>query len=529
MRKVSNTARSPAGSDSQGKGSDDGGASEPFAHIKAANRKVRLIDILRHYGFKIEKNPQRPNWSNNMRCPLPSHKGAKERTPSFGYNFISDHCHCLASSTRVLTKYGTFEIKDLVGQTVLVLGKDANWVEAKFKSYGKQKLFKITMTRNHQEKVIYATDEHRWFVRRGSNTWDRREVLTKNLIKGHRLSYTFPRCHTSQMVLSPFGVSRGIVFGDGTANEGGSFAYLVGDKDDELKKWFPLNKITQDSTREDRKIVHNLPKYFKKKPDINEAAQYLYGWLAGYFAADGCVAKDGTIILNSAVRENLEFVRCLCTRLGIGTYGITQKLREGFPGREPSLIYGIHFVNNHLTPEFFLLSEHRKRFEACTKKFARLGWFVQSVEETDREEEVYCAEVEDGHAFTLEDNILTGNCMGCNFTGRAVEFISAMEGVSRTSVAEKILAQYGEDVSSDDFQDYEDDISPILLECSKYIQDYVRKYKDNPKALAYIDKLIWWLDFYLAQKAPTKSITAEEFRHRFNRVKELLDNEVLNS
>lgn len=213
MCKVSNTARPPAGSNSQGKGSDDGGASEPFAHIKAANRKVRLIDILRHYGFKIEKNHQRPNWSNNIRCPLPSHKGAKERTPSFGYNFISDHCHC----------------------------------------------------------------------------------------------------------------------------------------------------------------------------------------------------------------------------------------------------------------------------------------------------------------------------MGCGFTGRAVEFIAAMEGVTRTEVAEKILAQYGEDVSSDDFQDYEDDISPILNEGSKFIQECVQKHKDNPKAMAYIDKLIWWLDFYLTQKAPTKSISAEELKHRINRVRELLDNEVLNS
>lgn len=529
MRKVSNTARPASGSDSQGQGSGDGGSSEPFAHIKAANRKVRLIDVLRHYGFRIEKNHQRPVWSNNLSCPLPSHKGAKERTPSFGYNFMGDHCHCLAGDTRILLKDGICKIKDLVGQTRLVLGKNANWVEAKFKSYGYQKLFKITITRNRQEKVIYATDEHRWFVRRGSSTWDRREILTKNLKKGHRLSYTYPRCHTSQMVLSPFGIARGIVFGDGSANEAGSFGYLVGEKDDQLQKWFPLNKITQDATRADRKIIHNLPKYFKDRPSLNEAAQYLYGWLAGYFAADGCVAEDGTVCINSAVRENLEFVRNICTRLGIGTYGITSQLREGFPGRDPSLIYRVHFVNSHLTSEFFLLSQHRERFNACTKKFERLGWVVQSVEETNREEEVYCAEVDDGHAFTLEDNILTGNCFGCGFTGRAVEFIAAYEGVTRTQVAERILAQYGEDVSQDDFGDYEDDITPILLEGSKFIQECVRKYKDNPKAMAYIDKLVWWLDFYLAQKAPGKHIEAEELQHRINRVKELLDNEVLDS
>lgn len=210
MCKISNTTRSPTGSDSQSKGSDDRRGSEPFSHIKEANRKVKLIDILHHYGFKIEKNSQRPNWSNNIKCPLPSHKGAKERTPSFGYNFISDHAFC----------------------------------------------------------------------------------------------------------------------------------------------------------------------------------------------------------------------------------------------------------------------------------------------------------------------------MGCGFTGRAVEFISSYEGISRTSVAEKILSQYGDNISSDESNDYEDDITPILFEGSKYIQEYVQKYKNNPKIMVYIDKLIWWLDFYLAQKASTKSINAEELKHRINKVKELLDHEM---
>lgn len=528
MRKVSDTTKSNSGNSSTSQGAGAGDSAERFAHIKAANRKVRLLDVLRHYGLRIEKNHQRPTWSNNLICPLPNHKGAKERTPSFGYCFVSDHCHCFAAETRVLTKDGVRQISDLINENHLVLGKDANWVEAKFKAYGKQKLFKVTMTRNHQTKIVYATDGHRWFVRSGKDRRSNREVITKNLIKGHRLSYVYPRCHTSQMVLSPFGIARGIVFGDGTANEAGSFGYLVGEKDDELRKWFPLNKVTQDSTRDDRKIVHNLPKYFKKKPSLNEAAQYLYGWLAGYFAADGCVAEDGTISINSSVKGNLEFVRDVCTRLGIKTYGITSQLREGFPGREPSLIYRVHIVNETLTSDFFLLTEHRNRFEACKKKFSRLGWVVQSVEETDRVEEVYCAEVKDGHAFALEDNILTGNCLGCGFTGRAVEFISIYEGVSRTAVAERILAQYGEDVSSDDY-DYEDDISPVLLEGSQFIQELTQKHKDNPKALDRIHKLTWWLDFYLMQKAPGNNISADELKYRINRAKELLSDELFDS
>jgi hypothetical protein len=47
-----------------------------------------------------------------------------------------------------------------------------------------------------------------------------------------------------------------------------------------------------------------------------------------------------------------------------------------------------------------------------------IDWTVVSVEETDREEEVYCVVSPTG-AFTLEDNIFTGNCSaGCIKAGQ---------------------------------------------------------------------------------------------------------------
>lgn len=94
MRKVSDSTRPDSGSCSPGESASTGSSSEMFAHIKSANKKVRLLDVLRHYGIKIEKNYQRPEWSNNITCPLSNHKGAKERTPSFAYNFVRDHFFC---------------------------------------------------------------------------------------------------------------------------------------------------------------------------------------------------------------------------------------------------------------------------------------------------------------------------------------------------------------------------------------------------------------------------------------------------
>lgn len=95
MRKVSDSTRPNSRSDCAGESTNSGDGSEMFANIKSANRKVRLRKALLDYGIKIEKNFQRPAWSNNIICPLPNHKGAKERTPSFAYCFVSDHFHCL--------------------------------------------------------------------------------------------------------------------------------------------------------------------------------------------------------------------------------------------------------------------------------------------------------------------------------------------------------------------------------------------------------------------------------------------------
>ena len=132
-------------------------------------------------------------------------------------------------------------------------------------------------------------------------------------------------------------------------------------------------------------------------------------------------------MLNSASRENLEFVRLLCTRVGIGTYGITEQLRQGFPGRPMSSLFRIHFINEDLNEEFFLLREHRARFVRNEKKSTRRGWVVKSVEGTDRVEEVFCAVVPEEHAFALEDNVLTGNCFGCQASGDAITFVREVE------------------------------------------------------------------------------------------------------
>ncbi|MDQ6642113.1 MAG: DNA primase [Actinomycetota bacterium] len=443
--------------------------------IAEVREKSRIDEIVSSYVTL------RPAGGGSYKGLCPFHD---EKSPSFNVNPARGFYHCLAGETEVLTWDGHRQIRELAGGTHRILNRHADWVEAPFKAYGVQPLLKITLTRNRQVKEIFATGEHRWFVRSGKNQRSTRELLTKELHAGHRLAPVFPRSRIRRTTPSPFGIAHGFTYGDGTRSGGsGSMALLCPPKDDAMLKWFP-NSHT--SASGDNLLVHHLPAFFKARPDLDESTSYLLGWLAGYFAADGCVAADGTVILNSADREDLEYVRTLCSQLGIGTYGITQQLRVGFEGREPSAIYRAHFVNEDLPEDFFLIPAHRERFVENEKTFARRGWVVQSVETTDRVDEVFCAEVEVGHAFALADNILTGNCFGCSEGGDVISFVMKMDGLPFADTVERLAEKYGVQLRYEEggpARPSGGPHRPRLIEAHKVAAAYYVDQLDTPEAL----------------------------------------------
>jgi DNA primase len=442
--------------------------------IAEVREKARIDDVVSQYVTLRNAG----GGSQKGLCPFHD-----EKSPSFNVNPGRGFFHCLAGETRVLTWDGPREIRELAGGTHRILGARGDWLEAPFKSYGVQQLHRIVVTRNRQRKELFATDGHRWFVRSGKDQRKRRECLTTDLKAGDRLAMTFPRSRIQRTTPSPFGIAHGFTYGDGTRSGTGSMALLCPPKDLAMLKWFP-NSHT--SASGENLLVHHLPRFFKELPDPDEATAYLYGWLAGYFAADGCVAADGTVILNSARREDLEFVRMICTRLGIATYGITSQSRVGL-GAEETDLYRVHFVNDDLTEDFFLLDSHRQRFVESEKKYARRGWVVQSVETTDRVEEVFCAEVEDGHAFVLEDNILTGNCFGCGEGGDVITFLMKIDGLSFAEAVERLADKYAVVLRREDdgFQS-ERPKGPQrnrLVEAHKVAQEYYAEQLGTPDAL----------------------------------------------
>ena len=336
-------------------------------------------------------------------------------TPTVDKFGLPSLCNCFSGDTEIITSDGARRISELSGQTVSLMTKYGKWVEAPIKSFGKQKLYKLELSKGKSKKTIFTTANHRWF-RKTRRTGDERQTsrnrqcVTTSLIQGDRLISVYGQS-VKNINISTFGIAHGIVFGDGSASGKRGQIRLCGDKNKNLLKYFNKSTVYSVNNSEDI-IVGDLPSYFKEKPDIKLEKGYLYGWLAGYFAADGNIKESGQIRIASAKKENLEFVRDVCIKLGIGYSTITSQLRKGL-GKEDSELFSLELNGADLTSSFFICKEQLKRFLNHSYK-PRVDWKVESVEKTDRFEEVYCAVVPETHSFALEGNILTGNCWYVN-------------------------------------------------------------------------------------------------------------------
>jgi DNA primase len=347
--------------------------------------------------------------------------------------------YCFTGEMRYLTPYGPQDFHSTVGTTQMVLtqhfgehGKtrsrtDGRWVEAEIVSFGERPVRTVTLTRNGVRKQIRATGNHRWFASRSDGGQATpRELTTDDLKPGMVLASLTTRFAPRQSIPSPFGVAHGVVYGDGSrrnqhGNTAGTGTYidLWGDKDAQLLRYFndsPTSAVkTPNGSGVEGVRVTQLPGFFKEPPPLGESVSYLYGWLAGYFAADGSVGKTGAATLCSARRENLEFVQQVCLRLGMTTTGIGVTERKGY-GAEKTPVYRIGFYHSTLRPEFFLIAEHRQRFIDNRAAYDRLRWTVVDVEDNGEVEEVFCAVVPDTGTFALEDYIWTHNCSQCRRT-----------------------------------------------------------------------------------------------------------------
>lgn len=351
---------------------------------------------------------------------------------NMGASFVVDEWdgtplqNCFAGETEFITSEGVRTFKETVGSTVTVLSRGGKWVDAPVRSFGQQRLLRLTVKRQGKTKDIYTTADHRWFASKRPKNTPFTEIHTKDLVEGMTLQSVFGAGVKGSVVPSAFGVARGFAYGDGRRAQGvrsSNTVSLFGEKDFALTPFFEPNTKRVNNAAQVNGIEYSgIPNYFFERPSLSETKSYLYGWLAGYFAADGSVS-GGQAILSSANRDDLEFVREVCYILGIGTYGINQDARISNLTHEEHTLYRIQFMNETLEGSFFVADKHRESFVGRTMKKARPAWKVVSVEETDREEEVFCVVVPGTTSFVLTDNIHTGNCA---FVSTKTDFSEAM-------------------------------------------------------------------------------------------------------
>lgn len=336
--------------------------------------------------------------------------GANQR---FGANSL---LNCFAYETEIITSEGIKKIGDLVNTSPILMTEYGKWIESEIKAFGIQSLYKLELNKGKAKKTIFTTENHRWFRKPRRNKEERNlyskvESLTKDLKAGDYLISTYGQGVKSLSTISHYGIAHGIVFGDGCCSDKKvSSIRLCGKKNKQLLKYFINPTIYE---YEGDLILNHLPSYFKEKPDITKHDKtYLYGWLAGYFAADGHIKEDGQACICSSKKDNILFVRDVCSILGIN-YGLIQtQERIGIGQTEPSNIYSIGINISDLKEDFFLIEEAKNRFLLNDDK-VKSDWKVISITKTDRKEEVYCAVVPYTHSFVLADNILTGNCWFC--------------------------------------------------------------------------------------------------------------------
>lgn len=108
-------------------------------------------------------------------------------------------------------------------------------------------------------------------------------------------------------------------------------------------------------------------------------------------------------------------------------------------------------------------------------------------------------------------------CLGCGKSGRSVEFLAELNGLSRTAVANDIiLGTYKK--QEVELEEYSEDISPLLFELSSKMQKLYQKYKNDKKKLQSFDKIMLFFDKYITDRAPTQKVSSEEIRQIIDKI-----------
>ena len=365
---------------------------------------------------------------NNIMVQCPYHGNGQERKPSAGIRKSDGMFHCFSGETKVITKeYGAVTMYSICDIPVHILNGVGEWEQVTFHNYGKQHLMKLTLSCNTKQKIIYATPEHEWLIK-GYN----RKYQTQNLKANMYLSKCVPK--QTSIKLDPTGIIHGFCYGDGnnfSHNKDKTTYYnrcfFYNDTDLELKQYFINGKFKKEiagNGKEYECVYFSSSTNLKEIPSLLNTNEYLMGFLAGYFVADGNCCRN-KLTIYSHKYDDLYKVQQICNVLGImsteiGVSNIKAGKRGCITVKKDIHGYTLRLVRNTIPNNFFITEKGRSSYQKYT---GRNCYKVVSVESTDRFEDVYCCQTST-HSFALEHFILTGNCFACGEVHTLPEVIS---------------------------------------------------------------------------------------------------------
>lgn len=324
----------------------------------------------------------------------------------------------LSPDTEILTKeYGWIALGDIPTDKVTVLSKLRNssgaftggsgWFEASITPREQHTVYKIEYTTAFGNSYsVISSENHRWF-RKATTKKAFERVDTPKLKAGDYLPRSKPAL---TLDLSLVGAAHGYFFGDGTRSNGELHQFTEENKK-VLKKLFATDYFRDsnrvlDSGLTDM-VVKNLPLAWGKLPEgeYKKDTRYIYGFLAGYFAADGRIS-DYTI--HSARKQELEEISQLFWDIGIETSEVVLD-SESSNFSDSRKLYKLKINRYDIPDKFFIREDHIEK--AKTRKAPKYDYHkISKVTKLNQPQEVMCLNTPAHENFTIQGFTTTSNC-----------------------------------------------------------------------------------------------------------------------
>lgn len=314
---------------------------------------------------------------------------------------VGDH-NCYNSETALITNDGVKKFKELCdGQVVKVIDYNGNWREATVRKYGKQKMYDLTFSSGLTKKIVTCTRNHRWVLLDGS--------VTDNIQIGDKLFLT-------QELDSKFEIDEklwcfGFVIGDGCdkvmrskdgkrITNGTMQVRLCGNKTKYLNRFMNCGwSIAQQFENGDIILISRGNGSYKQSFLNNKMWKMMShndicNIFNGYMCADGHMENLTVSTSDDRIKEFIEY----CSGV-VGYYLISQKTK----------------VDNTNFKEGRTLHE----FKFIKRQSNNRPWKLESVYANRNGEHgiqvAWCVEEPITHTFTLDNGMVTGNCLSIPF------------------------------------------------------------------------------------------------------------------